>query len=462
MNDVIHAADESGSGTRSRTVTLIICFFIVGFDGFDAGVASYVAPVLKQLWTIDSNNLGILFGSGYLGLAIGNFILGPIADKYGRKRIAIVSMIIFGTASILAAFSPTIAWLIALRFLTGLGLGGALPNAITLATEYCPSKNKAMLLTIVLLAFPGGLALSGVTASISIPVFGWTSLFLLGGALPLLLAPVAWLFLPESLEFIQRRHRMKGPTAAATGKPAKKRVFALFGQGEWQGTAILWLTFFCSLWAYYQVTNWLPTLVAGEGVSAARAASFASLFPFGGLIGSLVGSRIMERLNRYAVLAVYYMFAAIFTGAIGLLVHSPQFLGIFVFCAGLTLGGVQTCLIYVVADYYKDEVRSTGVAWGLGVGRVGSIVGSATGGAVLAWMHSVQHAFLMFALPVLISGLGMLWMIRFTRARLTIEVEVTSGKELGGRVQDAYGAGGKARIGSSEPSTRERVNSSSP
>jgi MFS transporter, AAHS family, 4-hydroxybenzoate transporter len=422
MTDSIHyPVGASRSTSRLQVVTLILCFVIVGLDGFAMGTASYVAPVLRGLWFLDSGTLGTLLSAGFLGLAIGSFVWGPIADEFGRKRVVILSMMIFGVASLCAAFSPTVNWLIGLRFVTGLGLGGAFPNAITLATEFCPRRNKAMLVTIVLLALPGGLALSGLIASISIPAFGWKSLFILGGFFPLLLIPVVWLFLPESLQFVRGRGRVKGSVAAEADKPEAKPVLALFDQGAWRGTTILWLTLFCSMWAYYQVTNWLPVLVTGVGIGTAHAASIAALFPFGGLIGSLVVAHVMEKCNRYAVLAAYSLLAAIFTGGIGLWVHSPQLLASIVFCAGIALGGVQPGLVYIVAHYYRDEVRATGVAWGLGVGRLGSVVGAATGGAVLAWMQSIQRAFFMFALPVLIAGLGMVLMMWLSRTRLSLE-----------------------------------------
>jgi len=366
---------------------------------------------------LDAKQLGLLFSSGFLGLALGNFVWGPVADSIGRKTVIVVSMLIFSFASLGSAFAPSITWLIGFRFLTGLGLGGALPNAITLASEYCPPRHKALLITTVLLAFPGGLALSGLTASISIPAFGWKSVFIIGWMAPLLLVPVVWLFLPESVQFMQR----KGPAGQAhieqTAQPHSSPLFALFSEGVSVGTAILWMTFFCSMWAYYQVTNWLPVLITGAGVNPSQASTVASLFPFGGLIGSLVAAWIMDKCNRYAVLAAYYFLGALLTGVIGFCVHSPELLSWVVFSAGIALGGVQPSLIYLAADFYPDDIRATGVAWGLGVGRLGSIVGAATGGAVLAGVRGIEQAFPMFAVPVLVAGLGMSVMIWLYRVR---------------------------------------------
>ncbi|MFM0609128.1 MFS transporter [Paraburkholderia sediminicola] len=421
-----------------QILTLILCFFVVAADGFDVASVGYVAPLLKKAWSLSPAQLGPIFGAGLFGLTIGSFLFGPLADRIGRKRVITISLVLFGIGSLGCAYAPSPIWLIVLRFATGAGLGGAMPNAITLSSEFSPARSRALLVTLMFCGFTLGLAFGGAVAALLIPSFGWPGVFIFGGLFPLLLTPVVWLWMPESLRFMagkpryerearQVLRRLTGdpdtpfeqviPEDAKTGAARETAIGTLFSRRYRSGTLLLWLAFFCTLWVYYQVSSWLPTVITSAGIDAAHAARVGAMLPLGGTIGSLINARLMDRVNPFFVLAGSYAVAAVSIGLIGFSINEPAWVYVTVFMAGLGLSGAQTGANVLVAGFYTTAARATGVSWALGVGRIGSIIGSMTGGVLLAAFHSVEAAFVAFAAPVVIAGVAMLangWFYRGT------------------------------------------------
>ncbi|VVE62089.1 4-hydroxybenzoate transporter [Pandoraea captiosa] len=425
--------------TALQRLTLFLCFLIVAADGFDVASVGYVAPLLKRQWSLSAAELGPVFGAGLFGLTIGSFLFGPLADRIGRKRVILISMFLFGLGSLACAWSPSIGWLVFLRFLTGAGLGGAMPNAITLSSEYSPAHNRAWLVTLMFCGFTLGLACGGYVAAWLIPHFGWHGVFVFGGLVPLALLPVVAWKLPESLRFMaakpafatqmQRTLVRLGERGAAAFEAEFKAEFkaemaaerntvvatsderpvaTLFNAHYRTGTLLLWLAFFCTLWVYYQISSWLPTVLTESGIGVAHAAQVGAMLPIGGTLGSLLNARLMDRFNPFVVLAMSYMIAAVSIALIGISVNSATLVFVTVFFAGFGLSGAQTGANVLVAGFYTTGARATGVSWALGVGRVGSIIGSMTGGVLLATLGSVPVSFLVFALPAVIAGLAMI------------------------------------------------------
>ncbi len=419
--------------TAIQILTLVLCFLVVAADGFDVASVGYVAPLLKQQWQLGPAMLGPIFGAGLVGLTVGSFGFGPLADRIGRKRVIAISLLLFGAGSLACAFAPSARWLIVLRFATGAGLGGAMPNAITLSSEFAPPRNRALLVTLMFCGFTLGLAFGGAVASLLIPSYGWQGVFAFGGLFPLLLAPCIWRWLPESLRFMagkprhaaerERVARRLGEAAPAllqgaeddAGRPSGREgragrdlAGALFDTRHRAGTLLLWLAFFCTLWVYYQVSSWLPLVITGAGIDPVHAARVGAMMPLGGTVGSLVNARLMDRRNPFGVLAVSYAIAAVAICAIGVSIRMPGLIYGAVFVAGYGLSGAQTAANVLVAGFYATAARATGVSWALGVGRIGSIVGSMTGGAILALFGQVQFAFVAFAAPVLVACVAML------------------------------------------------------
>ena len=426
-----------GKKTSSlQILTLFLCFLVVAADGFDVASVGYVAPLLKKAWALSPTQLGPIFGAGLFGLTVGSFLFGPLADRIGRKRVITISLLLFGMGSFACAYASSPLWLVALRFATGAGLGGAMPNAITLSSEFSPARSRALMVTLMFCGFTLGLAFGGAVAALFIPRFGWQGVFVFGGVFPLVLTPIVWIWMPESLRFMAGRARYEQetrrvmkrltgdentpveqlvPEDAKSGRAAETAVGTLFNRHYRAGTLLLWLAFFCTLWVYYQVSSWLPTVITGAGIDASHAARVGAMLPLGGTIGSLLNARLMDRLNPFFVLAGSYAIAAVSTVLIGFSINEPMWVYVSVFMAGFGLSGAQTAANVLVAGFYTTAARATGVSWALGVGRIGSIIGSMTGGILLGAFHTVAAAFAVFAAPMVIAGVAMLvngWLYR--------------------------------------------------
>lgn len=303
-----------------------------------------------------------------------------------------------------------------------------MPTALTLSSEFSPQRNRAWLVTLMFCGFTLGLAFGGAIAAILIPKFGWQGVFIFGGLVPLILTPIIWMLLPESLRFMAGKKRFTAEAkvvlrrlgvhsdadaeamlmASSAREPAKSAVVGtLFNAHYRAGTLLLWLAFFCTLWAYYQISSWLPTVMTESGITVTEAATIGAMMPIGGTIGSLINAWLMDRLNPFLVLTASYFVAAVAIALIGHAIGHTSWIYCAVFFTGLGLSGAQTGANVLVSVFYTTEARATGVSWALAVGRIGSIVGSMTGGLLLAALVTPAAAFPVFAIPVVVAGLTM-------------------------------------------------------
>jgi MFS transporter, AAHS family, 4-hydroxybenzoate transporter len=361
---------------------------------------------------------------------IGAFAFGPLADRLGRRAILALTVLFFGVASLTSAFAPSIGMLILLRFVTGLGLGGALPNAVTLASEYCPEGRRSFLVTVIICGFPLGSALGGVAAAHLIAEYGWRSVLVLGGVLPLLLAPALWVILPESARFLVTRGDRDARVAATlrriapdavipagarfvgAGRPERLPVRELFRRDVLVGTLFLWITFFMSLLVIYLLTSWLPTLLHSTGVSLRTASLVTAMFHVGGVLGSVTLGRIMDKLDPHRVLGVAYALAGVFIITFRGVAAVPWLMALAVFGAGLCAAGGQGGINALAASAYPTTSRATGVSWAHGVGRLGSVLGSMLGGVLHSPGSQLSTAFAIVAVPAFVAGASMLAMGR--------------------------------------------------
>src|SRR5712664_4512443 len=257
---------------------LLTCAAVLFLDGFDTQAIGYVAPALAKEWGLSKGSLGPVFSAGLFGLMIGALVFGPLADRIGRRKIIIFSTLAFGIGTLATSVIDDVDSLLAIRFLTGLGLGGAMPNAVAMTSEFSPRRRRAPMVMIMFCGFSIGAALGGFLAAALIPQFGWRSVFVVGGVAPLLLVPILALRLPESVRFLALTGRANervaqlltfiGPKAAFA--PATQfvihepglagiPVLHLFSDGRTLVTLLLWVVFFMSLLDLYFLSNWLPT-----------------------------------------------------------------------------------------------------------------------------------------------------------------------------------------------------------
>ncbi|SFI32115.1 MFS transporter, AAHS family, 4-hydroxybenzoate transporter [Collimonas sp. OK307] len=421
---------DSHPFSRFQKQLLVLCFLVVAIDGFDTASIGFIAPALRAEWHLTAASLAPLFGIGLFGLMSGALLLGPLADRYGRKPVLLLSVGFFAIASLLSAFATGLPMLLVLRFLTGLGLGGAMPSAITLTSEYCPQPRRASLVTLMFCGFTLGSAFGGLIAAQLLASIGWRGVLMIGGALPLLLLPALWMALPESLRWMVMRGRGAVAIAALASriearsghalpqlvvsdrKQPGSPVAQLFRPGLLGGTLLLWSTFFMSLLIIYLLSSWLPTLLSGAGHSLSQASFISSAFQIGGTAGAILLGRWMDRYRPQRVLAIAYLAAAVCIVAVGLSTDNVPLLVLAVFGVGFGVSGSQVGANALAAAFYPTASRATGVSWASAVGRSGSVVGSMVGGALLAAQLSNQTIFLLLAIPAVLAACALLAMGR--------------------------------------------------
>lgn len=415
---------------------LLLCFLIVAIDGFDTASIGFIGPALREQWHLTAASLAPLFGAGLFGLMAGALIFGPLADRFGRKTVLVGSVGVFGAASLVSCFAPDLAWLIALRFITGLGLGGAMPNAITLTSEYCPSERRSGLVTLMFCGFTVGSALGGLVSAQLLAQVGWRGILAIGGAAPLLLLPVLIVALPESMRFLLVAKR--GPAARnderiehiarsidlslpvgtrfqAGEAPMKSSVRALFAPDVLAGTLLLWATFFMSLLIVYLLSSWMPTLLSSNGLSLRQASFMSATFQIGGTAGAILLGRLMDRREPHRVLSSAYLVAAGFIVLCAFAGGSVPMIVVAIFGIGVCVSGGQVGGNALAAGFYPTGSRATGVAWANAVGRSGSVTGSLLGGVMLGQQFDFRTIFLLLTVPSVIAAISLAMLARERR-----------------------------------------------
>jgi len=407
---------------------LILCFMIVAVDGFDTAAMGYVAPALVQDWGIEKSSLGPVMSAALFGLAFGAIFAGPMADRVGRKKVLVLSVFFFGACSLATAFAPTVWWLTVMRFLTGLGLGAAMPNAVTLMSEYAPARRRAVLVNTMFCGFPLGSAAGGFFAAAIIPHYGWHSVLVVGGIVPLVLAVLLVATLPESIRYMVVRQypadqirkvlaRVTGAnvndarafTISETAPAAASAIGTVLAPRYRLGSAMLWLTYFMGLVIFYLLTSWMPTLMKDAGFTLQRASFLTALFPLGGGIGTIAAGWFMDRFNPNKVIAITYALTGVLIYAVGQGAGGEQFvLGALIFLAGTAMNGAQSSMPSLAAGFYPTQGRATGVAWMLGIGRFGGITGALLGAELLRMHLGFDRIFTLLAVPAFIAAAALI------------------------------------------------------
>ncbi len=431
--NIANVIDNSRLGAYQLGI-FFLCGLCLIMDGFDLQAIGFVGPVLRREFHIPAGTMGTLFSAALVGVLFGSLLFSMLADRIGRRPVLIGVTLYFSVLSLLTARADTVDHLILIRFLAGLGLGGIMPNAMALVGEYSPSRGRVMSMMVVSNGFTLGAAFGGPIAAWLIPNYGWRGVFYFGAMTPLAIALLMYFLLPESLQFLALRGHNRAqivrslghidpaleisPATAFTSSDDRKKgvpMVHLFHDGRALGTVLLWVVNFMNLLNLYFLSNWLPIVVSTAGYSNTIAVNSASVLQVGGVIGTLVLSAFVPKIGFTPVLTASFAIACLSIAAIGQPAISLAVLFSMVFLAGFGIPGSQAGLNALAATYYPTDLRSTGVGSGLGIGRIGSIVGPLVGGLLLAHHWTARQLFLAAAVPALISAVIMFalrWVIK--------------------------------------------------
>jgi MFS transporter, AAHS family, 4-hydroxybenzoate transporter len=435
--------EEQKFGRFQAALIFWICALMF-IEGYDMQVMGYAAPAIIEAWHSSKSEFGWVFGAGLGGFMLGATLLGNLGDELGRKRMIVAGALLFGVFTLACAVADGLNTLLVFRAIAGVGLGGLIPNAIALMTEYAPARVRATRVGMMFVGYTAGSALGGIIANQLIPAYGWPSVFVVGGAVPIILAAASIFVLPESVRFLMlkrgrsdlvlallRRVRpelnLRPGTAIAIEETQESGlpVTQLFAGGRAAMTALLWLGFSANMVTLHFLTSWLPTIATESGVPAAHAITATALLQAGGGAGSVVVGFLLDRTGTRALVAAF-LIAAPCVISLGRIGADETLLMLLAAVSGLCIIGAQAGINALTGTLYPTYMRSTGTGWAFGVGRIGSILGPVAGGQLLASGLPHSTLFAAAAAPILISAsalffLGRLPIVRNRAASLDVQ-----------------------------------------
>lgn len=376
-------------------VTVGLCFMVALMEGLDLQAAGIAAVGMAQAFALDKMQMGWIFSAGILGLLPGALAGGMLADRYGRQRILLGSVLLFGLFSIATALAWNYPMLLLARLLTGVGLGAALPNLIALTSEAAGPRFRGRAVSLMYCGVPIGAALAAALGFFALAA-AWQTVFWVGGIVPLLLVPLLQRWLPESPLF-QR---------SAAGVPLR----TLLAPGNATATLLLWLCYFFTLLVVYMLINWLPMLLVGQGFSASEAAGVMFVLQFGAACGTLLLGALMDKLSPLWMSLLIYIGMLASLLALGTATSLSTML-VSGFVAGLFATGGQSVLYALAPLFYRSEIRATGVGTAVAIGRLGAMSGPLLAGKMLALGTGTVGVMAASAPGILLAGVAVFWLM---------------------------------------------------
>jgi len=414
--------DES-KFNKTHGLVLFWCAFAILFEGYDLVILGSIIPTITAELGFTSNQAGLLSSITIFGMMLGAFIFGTMSDKMGRKNIIVFCVFLFSAFSFMIGFIESFYLFAIFRFLTGIGLGGVMPNAIALMTEFSPKRFKNTMVTIMFSGYSVGGILAAAVAIILLPILGWESTFFIAG-IPLLTIPFMYKTLPETPYILvekQRNNELKqilskvNPTFKFQENDTFKTyhsntdegssVAELFKKGRALSTIMLWVAFSMCLLMIFGMNTWLPGLMNAAGYPLHSSILFLLVLNIGAIFGAIGGGWLSDRWKPKKVLLLFFILATISIFLLGFKTNI-FLLYLLVAIAGASTVGTQIISNAYTSQYYPSKIRSTGVGWALGIGRLGAIAGPIMGGVLLTLELPTYQNFLAFAIPAAIGALA--------------------------------------------------------
>jgi MFS transporter, AAHS family, 4-hydroxybenzoate transporter len=413
VSAVERALENQRIGSLQIRVALL-CGLVQVCDGYDLNAIAWAVPSLIKAWQLPPPAFTLAFLWSSIGIMVGALSAGPLGDRFGRKPLLVASLTIFGVASLLSAFAGSLETMALLRFFTGVGIGGGFSGAAALTGDYTPERRRALMIMASFTGAPLGGFLGGQLVALLLPHFGWPVIFIMGGLFPLALVLVLAIFLPESPRFLAAKQKLAPRQAAVLRRlgiaPGDSGFHAvdlarespvrmlfglmLFSRGYALQTVLLWVIYFCSLMNLFLFAYWMPTVLNMIGFTPPQAIFASSMRDFGAIWAVLYLGWAIDRIGPERSLAFHYAAGAVFIGLIALVALPYALLLVVTFFAGMTIIGSQTGLNGTCGKLYPARMRTTGLGWGLGIGRLGGIAAPVLGGYLLSLGMAPTHIFL--------------------------------------------------------------------
>jgi MFS transporter, AAHS family, 4-hydroxybenzoate transporter len=406
-------------GLQIRVAAL--CALVQVCDGYDVNSIGVSVPSLTHAWHLPGPAFTVAFLWSSIGILVGALSAGPIGDRVGRRPLLITSLTIFGVASLLTAFAGSLLMMTILRFFTGLGIGGGFAGAASLTGDYAPHRRRALMIMVSFTGAPIGGFLCGQLAGVLLPTFGWPSVFVVGGVVPLLIVLALALWLPESPRFLAAKANPSPREAAllqrlaiAPGRGAVERldvadgnpIKMLFGPGYALQTVLMWIIFFCSLMNLFLFVYWMPEVLHLTGMTPSAAARATSFRELGAILAVVYLGVLIDRFGPERALAWHYAAGIVFIALIALVAMPYLLLVVVIFLSGMTIIGSQTGANAACGKLYPARMRTSGLGWALGIGRLGGIAAPVLGGYLLTTGMAPTHIFLSACLFAIIAAVA--------------------------------------------------------
>lgn len=386
--------------TALQLTVIALCVGLNMLDGFDVLAMSFAASGVKSQWHLLDGQLGALLSAGLVGMGLGSLTLGPCADRWGRRRIVLLSVAVAGLGMLGSALARDYPQLLLLRVLTGIGIGGTIASVAVIVSEYAPNHLRGTALAIYAAGYSIGATIGGALAAYAIPRYGWRAAFMIGGILSLLMLPLAWNKLPESSEFLLARRHFAGPSDKHSNGVQLKLLLR-------PSNLLVWIVFFCTMAGFYFILSWTPRLLNAAGLSAGQGMTAGILLNLGGIAGCALFALAAARADTHRLLfgaligsALLIVVFGLFIGRLDVALWTALLLGII---ANAAMAGLYA----VGPPLYPTAVRTTGMGWAIGIGRFGAILAPLASGALLdrGWLPAQLYFF--FSAPFVIAAIAL-------------------------------------------------------
>ncbi|HWL13788.1 MAG TPA: aromatic acid/H+ symport family MFS transporter [Ureibacillus sp.] len=443
MNTVNPVDLVNQSKIKSFHYILVIClFFIMMFDGYDVVIYGATVPLLKADWGISNIFAGAISSYTTMGTAVGAVLFGLFADRFGKKRIIVLTTFLFSFFTLLSGFAPSPLFFIICRVIAGVGFGGVMPNIAALISEYAPAKHRAAIVSFIFCGYSVGAMSASFSGQLLLEKFGWQPVYWIGG-LPLLLLPFIVRIIPESISTLMKQKDTKSLVAVLRKIEPKLKedvqftyvekellqkssVRDLFKNKLGLSTIMFWLSCFCTFILMYSLNTWLPTLMMNAGYDLKSSLLFVAVLQIGAIIGTMIFGNLIQFLGFKRVLIPLYLVGALSLVLIGFSKNIYVAYGLIALIGAASVG-LQNMSNAYVAEYYAVEVRAAALGSTMAVGRIGSIVAPTYMGILLTFNLQPQFNFFAIGIAAIFGAIAM-GLIRESRANYAGEKETAANK----------------------------------